>query len=45
MKKEKLSEVGYLILTTAIAFFVIISVSKMSNKHLNEKAPINKIEE
>ena len=31
MKKEKLSEVGYLVLTIAIAFFVIISASKMSS--------------
>jgi hypothetical protein len=41
MKKGKLSEVGYLILTIAIVFFVIISISKMSSKHLNEKGEIN----
>ena len=41
MKKEGLSEAGYLVLTIALAFFVIISVSKMSSKRLTEKVEIN----
>ena len=41
MKKEKLSETGYLILIIAIAFFMIISVSKVSNRQLVEKTHID----
>ena len=41
MKKESLSEAGYLVLTIAIAFFVIIGASKMSSKRLTEKVEIN----
>jgi len=41
MKKESLSEAGYLVLTIVIAFIVLIGISKASNKRLIEKGEIN----